>query len=70
MPVTPEDMQRLSCAPEAVVAQDHLFDITEDPDETTNLIGTGLEKQYEDLMRKALTEIGAPEEQFVRMGLK
>jgi hypothetical protein len=69
MPVEPDDMRRIHCAPEAVTGGNHLFDIAEDPDETNNLAGTPLEQEYEALMTSALREIGAPEEQLVRMGL-
>ena len=69
MPVLPEDMRRMSCPPEAVVQGNYLFDIAEDPGEEHNLAGTGLEPQYEKLLADALREIGAPEEQFERLGL-
>ncbi|MBM3497420.1 MAG: sulfatase [Armatimonadetes bacterium] len=69
MPVAPDDMRRLHCAPEAVTGDNYLFDIEQDPNETTNLAGTVLEQEYEALMASALREIGAPDEQFVRMGL-
>jgi len=68
MPVEPDIMRRLHCEPE-LVRGDYLFDITQDPDETQNLAGTELEKHYEDLMRSAMEEIGAPEEQYERLGL-
>jgi hypothetical protein len=69
MPVDLEAMRRLSCAPEAVTAGSYLFDISEDPNETNNLAGGALETEYADLMASALREIGAPAEQFTRVGL-
>ncbi len=70
MPVEPDYMRTMSIPPEGVVRDNELYDITEDPTEERNLAGTDLEPQYEALMRDALKEIGAPEEMFVRLGLR
>jgi arylsulfatase A-like enzyme len=69
MPVDPDIMRRLSCPPEGVVGGSWLFDIEQDPGETTNLAGGELEAQYAALMRRGLEDIGAPVEQYERMGL-
>jgi len=47
----------------------HLFDLTQDPDENNDLAGTKQEKLAADLLRDALTEVEAPSEQFSRLGL-
>ena len=70
MPVSPEDMLRMSIPPEGVVIPSELYDIAEDPNEEHNLAGTALEAEYEAIMAGALREIGAPEEMFVRLGLE
>ena len=69
MPLDPEAMPRLHCPREAVFGDNYLYDIAADPDETTNLAGTPLEAEYEQLMVRGLREIGAPAEQFTRLGL-
>ena len=50
---------------------DHvLFNHSEDPAEERNLTGTGQEKRAIDLLRAALEEVDAPEDQFVRLGIR
>lgn len=46
-----------------------LFDLSEDPGERRNLVGTPAEKQAIDLLRAALEEVEAPTEHFERMGI-
>ena len=54
----------------------HLYNLKEDPAEDHNLVGGGdkqdkiLEKQMIELLRSALTEMAAPQDQFERLGLK
>jgi hypothetical protein len=48
---------------------DHLYDLQTDPGQEENLAGGPREAEYEALLRKAMQEIGAPEEQFFRLGL-
>jgi arylsulfatase A-like enzyme len=47
----------------------YLFDLEEDPGERRNLAGTPAEKQAIDLLRAALDEVEAPEEQLERLGI-
>ena len=47
----------------------HLFRPDKDPTEDENLAGTKAEAAAADLMREALKEIEAPEDQFARLGL-
>ena len=47
----------------------YLFDLEQDPNERRNLTGTPAEKQAIDLLRAALEEIEAPEEQLERLGI-
>lgn len=49
---------------------DHsLFDLHDDPNEENNLRDTPLEKQMGELLREALREVEAPQEQLERLGL-
>lgn len=47
----------------------HLYDLKNDPAENENRAGSADEKRMTDLLRTALKEISAPEEQFARLGL-
>ena len=47
----------------------HLWNLREDPDENRNLAGTPAEKRAEELLRAALAEIEAPDDQLARLGL-
>ncbi|MBC7103954.1 MAG: hypothetical protein H5U13_12270 [Parvibaculum sp.] len=47
----------------------HLSDIEDAPEESRNLAGSKLEKDLSDRLRQALSEVGAPESQFLRLGL-
>ena len=47
-----------------------LFDLANDPNEDENLAGTALEKDAVELLRAALAAIEAPEDQWVRLGLR
>lgn len=46
-----------------------VYDLDDDPGETTNLAGSGAEAELEDLLRQALAEVEAPAEQFERLDL-
>jgi hypothetical protein len=47
----------------------HLYDLSNDPDEENNLAGSGLEKDFAALLQAALKAVEAPEEQFARLAL-
>ena len=47
----------------------HLFRLDDDPAETRNLAGDKQERSARDRLRTALEEVGAPSEQFQRLGL-
>jgi len=51
------------------VGEHHLYDLDSDPGEETNLSGGETEPAMADLLKHALTELQAPEEQFRRLGL-
>jgi arylsulfatase A-like enzyme len=46
-----------------------LFDLANDPGEDENLAGTSRERRAEELLRAALAEVQAPDDQLVRLGL-
>ena len=46
-----------------------LFDVSIDPEETENRVGESIEREMQDLLRTALTELEAPVEQLERLGL-
>jgi arylsulfatase A-like enzyme len=46
-----------------------LFDLADDPNEDVNRTGTPLEKEMAELLRAALVEVTAPDDQLVRLGL-
>ena len=46
-----------------------LFDLSVDPDEQENRVGDRLEKEMQELLRSALTELEAPDDHFLRLGL-
>jgi arylsulfatase A-like enzyme len=46
-----------------------LFDLADDPDEQHDLCGTPRERVAEELLRAALQEVEAPDDQLVRLGL-
>ncbi|MEZ5383378.1 MAG: sulfatase [Microthrixaceae bacterium] len=45
------------------------FDRSVDPDEAHDLVGTSAEREMAELLRVALTEVSAPDDQFARLGL-
>jgi arylsulfatase A-like enzyme len=47
----------------------HLYDVDVDPDERENRVGERVEAEMLDLLRCALDEVEAPDEQYVRLGL-
>lgn len=48
----------------------HLYDLTDDPDERRNLAGGAAERDAADALRAALQAVEAPPEQFERLGLR
>jgi hypothetical protein len=54
---------------DAAVGRHHLYDVGDDPDERENRRGERAEATMQDLLRTALEELEAPDEQFVRLGL-
>jgi arylsulfatase A-like enzyme len=46
-----------------------LFDLDRDPDEEENLTGSAVESEMVELLRVALEEVAAPDEQFERLGI-
>jgi arylsulfatase A-like enzyme len=47
----------------------HLWDVSEDPEESRDLAGTPVEKELEEKLRAALREVEAPDDQYLRLGL-
>jgi len=47
----------------------HLYDLSDDPDEERNLVGSSAERDMVDALRAALESVEAPAEQFERLGL-
>ncbi len=52
-----------------LVGQHHLYDLELDPDEAENRRGESAESELMDLLRTALVELEAPDEQLERLGL-
>jgi hypothetical protein len=48
----------------------HLYDLNNDPSEEENLANSGREADAAEKLRTALKAVEAPDEQFVRLGLK
>ena len=48
----------------------HLYDLDEDASEERDLVGTARETEVVDRLRAALEDVDAPDDQFVRLGLK
>jgi hypothetical protein len=53
----------------ACVDAHHLFDVDVDPSEDQDLVGTRAERESLDLLRAALETVGAPAEQYERLGI-
>jgi arylsulfatase A-like enzyme len=51
------------------VGRHHLYDLTVDPDERENRHGEAAESDMIDLLRSALVDVEAPDEQMVRLGI-
>ena len=47
----------------------HLYDLRNDPSEDENLAGSKRERDAADMLRTALLEVEAPEDQIERLGL-
>ncbi|MGI6366958.1 MAG: sulfatase [Anaerolineae bacterium] len=52
-----------------LLAQSHLYDREVDPAQEVDLVGTAAEPPMRALLERALREVGAPPEQFQRLGL-
>jgi arylsulfatase A-like enzyme len=52
-----------------IVGEHHLYDLELDPHESENRRGERLETELIDLLRAALVEVEAPDEQFTRLGI-
>ncbi len=52
-----------------IVGQHHLYDLDVDPDEQENRTGESGEAEMIDLLRHALVELEAPDEQLTRLGI-
>jgi arylsulfatase A-like enzyme len=64
----PGDMLPYWCVGQRI-NEHYLYDLHNDPQETENLLGSQAEKDMQDLLRTALTEVEAPAEQLARLGL-
>jgi len=53
-----------------IVDDHHVYDLDVDPDEAENRTGEAVERELEELLRVALAEVGAPDEQWERLGLR
>ena len=51
------------------VDQHHCYDVGNDPDENEDLVGTRVEREMLELLRDALHDVDAPDEQLARLGL-
>ena len=51
------------------VDQHHCYDVDRDPDENEDLVGTGVEREMLELLRDALHDVDAPDEQLARLGI-
>ena len=51
------------------VGHHHLYDVDLDPDEAENRVGEPVEAELVDLLRTALVELEAPDDQLERLGL-
>lgn len=51
------------------VGDHHLYDLANDPGEAENQLGTPDEIRMQELLRQALEDLEAPEQQFARLGL-
>lgn len=69
-PLNTEEMRRVNIPAEDLAAEgSYLFDIEEDPGETTSLVGTALEEEVAAELEGAMESQNAPPEQFERLGL-
>nr|MCR5229203.1 hypothetical protein [Solobacterium sp.] len=50
-------------------AEDHLFNLKDDPEQKNDLISTADLKELKNSLRKALKDADAPEEEFLRLGI-
>lgn len=68
-PFEPGDVLPFWAGGANAVGQHHLYDILDDPEEIENRVGERREADMADLLRTALTEVEAPDEQLTRLGL-
>jgi arylsulfatase A-like enzyme len=52
-----------------IAGQHHLYDVDLDPDEVENRVGEPAEREMKELLRAALIDVDAPDEQLTRLGL-
>lgn len=69
-PFQPGDMLPFWAAGDAAVDNHFLFNLDVDPDEQENRAGEATEAAMIDMLRAALDEVTAPEEQYLRLGLR
>ncbi len=68
-PFAPGDTLPYWAAGGQAVGQHHLYDLGVDPDEEQNRAGERRRAEMDDLLRTALAEVEAPDEQLARLGL-
>ena len=68
-PFVAGDMIPLFASSPRIVGRHHLYDLEVDPDEAENRHGEDVEHELVDLLVEALSCVGAPTEQFERLGL-
>ena len=68
-PFAPGDLLPFWAGGGGHVGEHHLYDVSNDPTEAENRAGERDEREMIDLLRSALTEVEAPDEQLARLGL-
>lgn len=68
-PFEPGDLLPMWVSGYRNVGDHHLYDVDMDPDEAENRVGEPVEKELVDLLRTALDDVDAPDEQYQRLGI-
>ena len=68
-PFVAGDLFPLFASSPRIVGRHHLYDLDVDPDEAENRHGENIARELVDLLVEALSGVGAPAEQFERLGL-
>jgi arylsulfatase A-like enzyme len=68
-PFAPGDVLPFWASGESNIGRHHLYDLSVDPDEHENRTGESVEAEMTDLLRTALVEVEAPDDQLARLGL-